>query len=172
MKNLKILIFCVSLISILGCNKNESEDLKSLDVEKYVEQLKNGEYELSDLPEFTYNDIPALLEYRNETQIITDFPHNWISSLGMPECSLGMYVLWTIESIRAVAIDSEYLIGRFPSQNPIVQQKEEPFDLKSGNEIQELVSKVYYDWWEENKNKNFNEFKNIDPLVETEYRWH
>ncbi len=172
MKTLKILIFCVSLISMLGCNKNESEDLKNLDVEKYVEQLKNGEYESLDLPAFTSKDISALLEYRNETQIITDFPHNGISSLGMPECSLGMYVLWTIESIRAVAIDSEYLIGRFPSQNPIVQQREEPFDLKSGVEIQEIISSAYYDWWGENKNKNFNNFKNIDPLAETEYRWH
>jgi hypothetical protein len=171
MKTLKILIFCVSLISILGCDK-DSEELKNADVEKYVEQLKKGEYESSDLPAFTYKDIPALLVYRNETQIITDFPHNGISSLWMPECSLGMYVLWTIESIRAVAIDSEYLIGRFPSQNPIVQQREEPFDLVSGNEIQEMVSKAYYDWWEDNRHKNFDDFKNIDPLSDLEYRWH
>jgi len=148
MKTLKIIIFFIFLISILGCDKNESKDLKNLDVEKYVEQLKKGEYESFDLPEFTYKDIPALLEYRNESQIITDFPHNGISSLWMPECSLGMYILWTIESIRAVAIDSEYLIGRFPSQNPIVQQREEPFDLKSGVEIQEIISSAYYDWWE------------------------
>jgi hypothetical protein len=171
MKTLKILIFCVSLISILGCDK-DSEELKNIDVEKYVEQLKKGGYESFDLPAFTYNDIPALLVYRNETQTITDFPHNGISSLWMPECSLGMYVLWTIESIRAVAIDSEYLIGRFPSQNPIVQQREEPFDLESGNEIQEMVSKAYYDWWEDNKHKNFDNFKNIDPLSDLEYRWH
>ena len=172
MKTLKILILCVSLFSIVGCDKDESEELKNLDVEKYVEQLKNGEYESFDLPEFTYKDIPALLEYRNENQIITDFPHNGISSLWMPECSLGMYILWTIESIRAVAIDSEFLIGRFPSQNPIVQQREEPFDLESGNEIQEMISKAYYDWWEDNKHKNFDNFKNIDPLSDLDYRWH
>ena len=171
MKTLKILIFCVSLISILGCDK-DSEELKNVDVEKYVEQLKKGEYESFDLPAFSYKDIPALLVYRNETQTITDFPHNGISSLWMPECSLVMYVLWTIESIRAVAIDSEYLIGRFPSQNPIVQQIEEPFDLESGTQIQEMVSKAYYDWWEDNKHKNFDDFKNIDPLSNLEYRWH
>src|SRR5690606_5236554 len=171
MKTLKILTFCVSLISILGCDK-DSEELKNVDVEKYVEQLKKGEYESFDLPAFTYKDIPALLVYRNETQTITDFPHNGISSLWMPECSLGMYVLWTIESIRAVAIDSEYLIGRFPSQNAIGQQRDEPFDLESGNEIQEMVSKAYYDWWEDNKHKDFDNFKNIDPLSDLEYRWH
>lgn len=172
MKTLKILIFCVSLFSIVGCDKDESEELKNLDVEKYVEQLKKGEYESFDVPEFTYKDLPALLEYRNENQIITDFPHNGISSLWMPECSLGMYILWTIESIRAVAIDSEFLIGRFPSQNPIIQQREEPFDLESGNEIQKMISKAYYDWWEDNKHKNFDNFKNIDPLSDLDYRWH
>jgi hypothetical protein len=172
MKTLKILLFCISLISILGCDKDEKEELKNVAVEKYVEQLKKGEYKSLDLPAFTYKDIPELLVYRNETQTITDFPHNGISSLWMPECSLGMYVLWTIESIRAVAIDSEHLIGRFPSKNPIVQQSEEPFDLESGNEIQELVSKAYYDWWNENKQKEFSSFCNIDPLLETEYKWH
>jgi hypothetical protein len=172
MKTFKILIFCISLLSILGCDKEGSEELKIVDVEKYVEQLKKGEYESFDLPAFTYTDIPALLAYRNDTQIITDFPHNGISSLWMPECSLGMYVLWTIESIRAVAIDSEYLIGRFPSQNPIVQKREEPFDLESGNEIQEIVSKAYYEWWENNKHKNFDNFKNIDPLSKSDYKWH
>ncbi len=172
MKTLRTLITCIFLMSSFGCDKNESEDLNNLDVDRYIELLKEGKYDSSDLPNFTHKDIPSLLLYRNEAQIITDFPHNGISSLWMPECSLGMYVLWTIESIRAVAIDSKYLIGRFPSQNPIVQQREEPFDLESGSEIQEIISKEYYDWWEENKHKNFNEFKNIDPLSNTEYRWH
>ncbi len=173
MKTLKILIFCVSLSIIVGCDKDKSEELnKSIDVEKYVEQLKKGEYESFHLPEFTYKDIPALLEYRNDNQIITDFPHNGISSLWMPECSLGMYILWTIESIRAVAIDSEFLIGRFPSQNPIIQRREEPIDLESGNEIQELISKAYYDWWQNNKHQNFDNFKNIDPLSGLDCRWH
>jgi hypothetical protein len=173
MKTMKILIFCVSLISILGCDKNESEDLKNLDVEKYVEQLKKGEYESFDLPVFTYRDIPALLEYRNETQIITDYPHNGISSLGMPECALGMYILWTIESIRSIAIDSEYLIGRFPSQNPILAYRDSlELDLVSDNESHIIVAKAYFDWWENNRNKEFDDFKNIDPIDDTDYKWH
>lgn len=159
-------------MSFLGCDKHVSEDLNNLEVDRYIELLKTGKYDSFELPAFTYNDIPALLAYRNETQIKTDFPHNGISSLWMPDCSLGMYVLWTIESIRAVAIDSKYLIGRFPSQNPIVQQRDEPFDLKSGVEIQEIISSVYYDWWKKNNRKSFNQFKNIDPLSNTAYRWH
>lgn len=167
MKNMKTFFLSILLISFFGCEKNNSEDLSNISVEKYIELLKEGKYNSSDLPNFSSEDISKLLEYRNETQIITDFPVNMISSYGMSECTLGMFVLWTIESIRAVAIDSEYLIGRFPSLNPLVQQRGEPFDLK----VQEIIALAYYEWWEENKEKDFNEFKNIDPLAEVEYRW-
>lgn len=172
MKNLRALIVCTFLMSFLGCDKKESDDLNNMEVARYVELLKDGKYESLELPEFTYKDIPALLVYRNENQMITDFPVNMISSYAMPECSLGMYILWTIESIRAIAIDSEYLIGRFPSQNPLAQKKEEPYELEDGNEVHEIISKSYYDWWENNKNNEFNDFKQIDPLTNTEYRWH
>ena len=159
-------------MSFLGCNKDEPAVVNTLDVDSYVELLIEGKYDASELPAFTSADITALLEYRNETQIITDFPTNMISSLALPESSLRMYVLWTIESIRAVAIDSEFLIGRFPSQNPIVQQRNEPFEIVNGNEVQEIISQSYYDWWENNKNMEFNAFKEIDPLSNTDYRWH
>lgn len=170
MRNLKLIILFISLITTFGCNKNESEDLKNLDVDEYVAQLKQGKYKERELPAFTSKDIPALLKYRNETQTITNFPHNGISSLWMPECSLGMYVLWTIESIRAVEIDSKYLIGRFPSQNPIVKKREGGSQVVSNNQIQTIISNAYSDWW--NKNPNFNALKNIDPLSGTEYKWH
>lgn len=172
MKILRPLIICIFLMSFLGCDKDKSEDLNNIDVDRYVELLIEGKYFSFELPEFTSKDIPALLSYRNKTQIIKDYPINMISSFALPECSLGMYILWTIESIRAVSIDSEYLIGRFPSQNPIVQNREEPFDIVDGNEIHEIISKSYYDWWENNKHKDFNEFNEIDPLSDTEYRWH
>ena len=172
MKAFKLLTLMVFLIGLFSCDKSESEDLNNIEVNRYVELLKEGKYDSMDLPSFTYKDIPALLEYRNEHQIITGFPVNWVSSMGMPDCSLGMYILWTIESIRAVAIGSEYLIGRFPSQNPIVQKRESGSNVERGSEIQLIISKAYFDWWEENKNKDFDKFKNIDPLLITEYRWH
>lgn len=172
MKTLKTLIVCIFLTSFLGCDNDESEDLNNVDVDRYVELLKEGKYDSLELPEFTYKDVPALLEYRNEIQMIKDFPINEVSSLWLPECKLGMYVLWTVESIRAVSKDSEYLIGRFPSQNPIVQKREEPFGIEDENEVLEIISKAYYDWWKENNDKEFNEFKNINPLMETEYMWH
>ena len=172
MKTLKIVICCIILISITGCDKNETTDIINPDVEEYIEQLKNGEYNSSDLPAFDSNAIPALLEYRNETQIITDFPINGISSFWMPECTLGMYVLWTIESIRAVAIDSKYLIGRFPSQNPAVQKREGGSFIENSEATQQAIANAYYNWWYKNKRKSFGQIKNIDPLENTDYRWH
>lgn len=172
MKALKLLTLMLFFIGFSGCDKNESEDLSNIEVNRYVELLKAGKYDSMDLPAFTYSDIPALLEYRNETQKIKGFPVNMISSMGMLDCSLGMYILWTIESIRAVAIDSEYLIARFPSQNPIVQKKESGSNVERGDEVQQIVSKAYFDWWNENKHNDFEEFKNIDPLSKTKYRWH
>ncbi len=173
MKILKLYFVLISLAAIISCKKSESEVKASISVERYIELLKANQYELSNLPEFTYQDIPALLKYRSETQIITNFPHNSISSLYKRDCTLGMYVLWTIESIRAVAIKSEYLIMRFPSQNPILALRgADDLSLVYSEKSHQIIAKAYFDWWGNNEQKKFNKFKNIDPLKATDYRWH
>ena len=172
MKKVKFLILVAALFATFSCDKDEAEKIGDFDVEKYIILLKTGQYKPLELPAFTDKDIPALLEYRDETQLITDFPINGISSLWLSECTLGMYVLWTVESIRAVAIESENLIGRFPSLNPIVQKREDPSSLEYGAEAHNVISQAYFDWWEENKHKDFNDFKDIDPLLKTIYSWH
>jgi hypothetical protein len=161
------LMMLTSLFILFGCEKegNNSE------VEKYINQLKSNSYENHELPAFTTADIPALLNYRNSTMVITDFPHNGISSLWGPECKLGIYVLWTIESIRAVEIKSKYLIGRFPSQNPILALRaSQELDLVYDNRSQEEAAKAYYDWWY--SSYILSDKMNIDPLKNTDYRWH
>lgn len=173
MKTLKHLIYFIFFISLIGCDKKDNKETINQDVETYIELLKSNQYDSLNLPSFTYKDIPALLQYRNETQIITNFPHNPISSWYGPECKLGMYVLWTVESIRAVSINSEYLIKRFPSQNPILARRSSAeLDLVSDNASHTIAAKAYFDWWENNKNRDFDDFKNIDPLKDTDYKWH
>jgi hypothetical protein len=157
----------IALFGLIGCEKQGSNP----EVQTYINQLKSNSYKASELPAFKPSDIPALLEYRNSTMVITNFPHNGISSLWGPDCKLGMYVLWTIESIRAVEINSKYLIGRFPSQNPILalrasQELELVYDTKSQNE----AAKAYYDWWY--SSYVLIDKMNIDPLKDTDYRWH
>ncbi|MDO9634489.1 MAG: DUF4943 family protein [Paludibacter sp.] len=171
MKTLKTFILLVAFVGLISCNDNK--EVSNLTVDRYVELLKANQYDSINLPAFTFNDIPALLKYRNETQIITNFPINGISSFYKLDCKLGMYILWTIESIRAVAVDSKYLIMRFPSQNPILALRDSTgFNLVYDEISHEMSAKAYYDWWENNKQKNFNDFKNIDPLTGTKYKWH
>jgi hypothetical protein len=161
------LIMMTALFGIIGCDKQ----VDNPDVETYINQLKTNSYEAFELPAFKPSDIPALLNYRNETMVISDFPHNGISSLWGPECKLGMYVLWTIESIRAVEIESEYLIGRFPSQNPILALRSSTeLKLVYDDKSQNVAAKAYYDWY--HSVHLFKDKMNIDPLKDTDYRWH
>ncbi len=173
MKKINYIIILASfLLCLQSCDKNDGEIAENKSVEQFIKSLKLGEYESSFLPDFTHKDIPALLQYRNEKVIITKFPTNPISSLALPESKLGLLVLWTIESIRVVSIDSPNLIMNLPSQNPILA-------LRLSDELQivmdqlshDIAAKAYYDWWENNKMKEFDEFNFIDPLGETDYRW-
>jgi hypothetical protein len=60
----------------------------------------------------------------------------------------------------------------FPgTRKPLINKKYE-LSLVYSNESHQIAAKAYFDWWENNKQKNFNEFKNIDPLKFTDYRWH
>ena len=161
------LILFTAIFGIIGCEKKGN----SPEVDAYINQLKTNSYEAFELPAFKPSEIPALLKYRNDTMVISNFPHNGISSYWATECKLGMYVLWTIESIRAVEIDSEYLIGRFPSQNPILAVRASTglnlvFDDKSQNE----AANAYYDWW--NSDHPLKDKMKIDPLKDTDYKWH
>ncbi len=170
MKCVILISLSLSLVCLSSCD-DQSQDQQNEAVESYIDLLKKGEYADPELPAFTSKDIPALLEYISESQSISDFPQNMISSVALSECALGIYVLWTIESIRAVAIDSEFLIGKFPSLTPSVIRKEEPFEIEEGVDIQGIVANAYLDWWGNSKTKDFDAFKDIDPMDNTEYRW-
>ena len=167
MKNIFKLFILFVLFGLLSCEKQTNNP----EVDTYIDQLISGNYESGELPAFSTSDISALLKYRNETTLITDFPHNPISSLWQQECKLGMLVLWTIESIRAVEIDSEYLIGRFPSQNPVLAIRDAPeLDLVFDDQSHIDAAEAYNDWW-----NSFHLFKDkikIDPLKNTKYKWH
>ncbi|HJZ39428.1 MAG TPA: DUF4943 family protein [Bacteroidales bacterium] len=173
MKTFRSFFILILFISIVSCEKDNPVEIYNMDVENYIELLKSNQYDSLNLPEFTFEDIPALLKYRNEKQIITNFPHNPISSLWGPECKLGMYVLWTIESIRAVAINSEYLIMRFPSQNPILALKDaEELTLVNDVKSHEIAAHAYIVWWYNFMHMSTEAFMYSDPLENTNYRWH
>jgi hypothetical protein len=161
------LIVLTLVFGLFSCEKN----IESPAVEEYISQLKSNSYTADELPAFTAADIDALLKYRNDTVPIKNFPNNPISSYHGPDCKLGMLVLWTIESIRAQEIKSEHLMGRFPSQNPILA-------LNTTTEIKLVFDKnshkeaayAYYHWW--HAIYIFSDRMKTDPLEDTDYKWH
>jgi hypothetical protein len=167
---MKANLFLTIVIVLSGCLGCKKLDTDNPNVENYVTQLKNGSYSRFELPEFVASDIPALLVYRNDTTSIKNVPANPISSFMMMNCKLGMIVLWTIESIRALEINSERLIGRFPSQNPILAHRDDPSTWVFDDDSHLSVAKAYYNWWK--SNPLFKDKMQIDPLKDTKYIWH
>ena len=164
------IIFGTLLLTLL-CFSCEKTEYVEYDVDEYIQQLHNGKYDSYELPEFTTKHISGLLEYRNDTTIINNFPHNPISSLWLEECRLGIFVLWTIESIRVVEIQSDSLYGRFPSLNPYINITNPdlmmPYIPSTAHKI---TADAYYDWWHDD---SVLEIKlERDPLTQTPYSWH
>ena len=174
MKTLKKFIGLVFILILSGCDNEEKTinfNADNPEVDAYVQLLRSNKYVTGELPAFKYTDIPGLLKYRNDTTSITNFPINPISSFARGECKVGMIVLWTIESVRARSINSKYLIGRFPSQNPILAKRNsDAFEFVFDYTSQQIAAKAYYDWWF--SDENYDKIKNIDPLGNTDYMWH
>ena len=167
MKTKSILLVLSLLLISISCEK---QNTNNSEVESYISLLKSGQYDSYNLPEFQPSEIPTLLKYINDTTSITKFPRNGISSYMQLKCKLGMVVLWTIESIRAVEIHSDRLVGRFPSQNPILALRETPSKWLFDDESHKTAAKAYYDWW--HSVHIFKDKMNIDPLKDTPYAWH
>ncbi|MBL7970620.1 MAG: DUF4943 family protein [Prolixibacteraceae bacterium] len=172
MKTVKILILAGFFSGLLSCNKDE---INNTEVETYIELLKTNQYDAFRLPEFSFDDIPALLKYTYDFSVVNKFPHNPISSYAPTNSDyrLSVLVLWTIESIRLAATDNKLVLG-FPSQHPFVQTKSEPIKWITNHEdkIYETIRQAYWNWWKENEHKKISSFCNIDPLSETKYQWH
>jgi hypothetical protein len=91
--------------------------------------------------------------------------------MAVPECRLGMYVLWTIESVRAVQINSERLVGRFPSLNPILAlNAASQMELVNDDKSQMEAAKAYYEWWY--SAYLLSDKMRMNPLKNTDYSWH
>lgn len=171
MKKLKYLLLTFLILSFLRC-KEQPELSTSLKVETYVNQLKTNSFDSSAIPAFTKEDIPALLAHRYDVQPIKNFPVNPISSYYLEECTLGNYILWTIESIRLRSLKGEELIQGFPSANPVLQSKNDTATPLPLDETAQLAAaEAYYDWWMENRTRELEDFHASNPLEGTVYSW-
>ncbi len=136
-------------------------------VDLFIDDLKDQKTRVLEVPEFTKEDIDDLLSYRNDDELITEFPRNLLSSFYQEEVSIGMYVLWIIESVRIT--ENENLDAfKFASLNPRVAE------LPSGNILNQVdvlpeVANAYDEWW--NSTEDLEDKLNIDPLNTLVYFW-
>ncbi len=169
LKNL-LNIFILVVLSI-ACKRDNLIASEDSLVKNYIQQLTAGSYSERSLPDFGKEHITALLSYRNSTQAIRNFPTSGIASFYLQECTLGTYVLWTIESIRAKENNSKFMVMGFPSQLPLLRDRnQDNFSPVTGIEAQNAIAKAYFHWW-----KSTTDFKTLvekDPLENTNYTWH
>lgn len=161
--------FLITLTFVFVTTSCKRIALDNMSVKTYIKLLKSESYDFIELPPFDSKDIPELLTYIDENQIIKNYPVNPSSSFIGPDCKLGVYALWTIESIRQCSIIADQFIGRFPSGNPILMFKNSSTDIFDSELAHQTAVQTYRDWW--NSNTDFGQIKNINPLGNTLYRW-
>jgi hypothetical protein len=143
------------------------------EVQSYIDQLVAGNYPENKLPDFTMETIPYLLQYRNDRTEINSYPVNPISSYYQETTTLGMFVLWTIESIRVKYIAADQLILNFPSQNPTLALRDQSqLQLVDTQNSQQVAADAYFTWWQQSTTVDIFTLRTIDPLEDTPYRWH
>ncbi|WPP51454.1 DUF4943 family protein [Catalinimonas niigatensis] len=174
---IKLSLQCMSLVlflCLISCSDDDTQANLS-EVDRYISDLQSGSYETTmELPAFTPETIPALLQYSDESKLITQFPRNPISSAYSPDCRLGLFALWTIESIRQTYIQADSKMpGRFPSLNPILARRNtKRLEWIDTAQAQIIAATAYAAWWERSQTISIYELMLIDPLADTEYYWH
>jgi len=159
----KLLICSLLCLVFVCCNKQD----KLTEVEAFIENLKEDNTESLRVPDFEVDDIAELLNFRNDQFVTSTFPANPVSSFYMEEVTVGMYVLWTIESVRMEKIEDPnfYL---FASSNPRV------FTASTGAIVDQKmilpdVANAYFDWW--NANLSAEEKLQINPIEDLDLQW-
>ena len=161
----------------ISCKKES--DVCYPDVEKFVQQLKNGTYDNYKLdekgeklwlvmPSFTGVHIQSFIDYEMDTSRIIAFPANPVSSRspfppGRDYFILSESLLWTVEGIRngkSYGSLDPYLIDN-------ALTNEERYKGLTSVEIL-AVRDLYQKWWTTFKN---GDWKNVNPLVGTFFQW-
>ena len=175
MKAFKILSLFSILLSLSACNQmgsNFRADNEAVD--EYIASLKSGSLEFTNFfhfHNFTENDISALIEYLDDRTVISNFPRNPISSLYLGESEVRIIVMWIIESIR-ISDPEDHVFERYPSQNPLLYDKEaESFINSYESDAYNVAAKAYKKWGNKVTSYNWNTSRKTDPLKDTNYSW-
>lgn len=145
----------------------EKQNVELSNVEIFAEKLREDKPESAEIPDFTEDHITDLLNYRNERLNISNFNRNPLSSFYIEEVQVGMYILWTIESIRQKAIEAPnfYL---FASLNPRIVNLNTG-ELVDQDVILPQVAEAYFEWW--NSSLSVEEKLQVNPLEKLDLQW-
>lgn len=174
---MKNLLFLTVIVFCIGCNKADF-DIENPDVEKFVQQIKDGSYDnylIGEngeklwllMPNFKEEHIPMLIKYSTDTTHINSFPTNPVSSRkAYPKGYgiLGECLLWTVEGIRNGT--------KYGSLDPyLIDNSKEEMERYTGVNGSEVlkVQELYENWWNEHQSSNW---RDVNPLEKTTYAWY
>ncbi len=161
---MKYLLICAACLLQVCCSKQGSELSK---VEIFIEALREGNTEVVKAPDFNHDHIPELLTFCNDKSEISSFPRNPLSSFYMEKVTLGMYVAWTIESIRLATIeDPDFYL--FASLNPRIASESTGAVLDQ-EVVFPAVATAYFEWW--HSQLSTEEKLQINPLEKLGLIW-
>lgn len=168
-----MILFMVLLLTLSSCGSS-TMDFNHPDVDLFVKQLKAGTYKTKspegfvEVPNFSSQDIPKLLEYSTDLTIIPSFPLPPISPNVAGDIKLGECMLWIVESIR---------IGDYASLGcHMVRVNADNYEAQYFLTDEEIIdaSVHYKSWWE---NRSYPKTRWSvdpcfdDPLCGTGYQW-
>ncbi|MEG1563639.1 MAG: DUF4943 family protein [Bacteroides sp.] len=146
MKKILIMLLAVFAVFAMASCSEETLDYNNPDVELFVKQLKSGSYHtqnargLVEVPAFAEKDIPSLLKYADDLDIIPSFPTAYNDNSG--KIRLGECILWTIESIRLgfhASLGCKMVRANAPNYEALY--------FLSNEEVLDAAAR-YHRWWE------------------------
>lgn len=168
--NLWVIIVCAVMLCVASCQKNNFK-MSNPDTGRFIKMLKSGQYFDKigyELPVFSLAHIPQLLTYLDDTSIISQFPTNPLSSAYTNPKILNECLLWTIDGIR--------LGNKYPSLEPCLldtttYSATTGYTRVQGKKLIEVAA-LYIKWYEEYTKTPTEQFKKINILAGTPYRWY
>lgn len=162
----KLILILMTILGIMAVSCDDKDfDLQNPNAREFVSLLKSGTYVDKvgyELPNFSMNDIGALIQYINDTTIIKEFPTNPISSKLTHPKILNECIMWTIDGIR--------LEKKYPSLEPCLVDTIKNHSRLTNKELFELGSQ-YIDWYSEYKINSSAELRKKELLKNTTYKW-
>lgn len=146
-------------------------------MEEVLTRLKANQWNFALLPQFTWQDVPRLIELGGDTTLISKYPVNPTSTYRPKTARVGLVALWLVEAIRksemaGISDELQNLVP--PSRAPILGTSQgNPSGKNTADQIQRAQA-AYQAWYEAveaaPRNRRMNEMRNI-PLRNEGMSW-